>query len=194
MRKSLALVLAGLFASLPALASSDDKPEKKETPAVLNFKMESLEGKTVDLAKYKGKTLLIVNVASECGYTPQYKGLEALHEKYAKDGLVVVGFPCNQFGQQEPGSAKDIAAFCEKNYGVKFDMFAKIEVNGEQQCGLYKYLTSKDKNAKFAGPIKWNFEKFLVARDGTVVGRFESAIEPESEKLRKAIEAELAKK
>ena len=180
---------------LHASAAYDDKKEpKKETPAVLSFKMDSLDGKSVDLSKYKGKVVLIVNVASQCGYTPQYKGLQAIHDKYGKDGLAVIGFPCNQFGQQEPGSAEEIAQFCEANYGVKFDMFAKVDVNGEKQCGLYKYLTSKDTNAKFAGSIKWNFEKFLVGRDGKVIARFESAVKPESDTLTKAIEAELAKK
>jgi glutathione peroxidase len=167
--------------------------DKKETPAVLNFKMDSLEGKEVDLAKYKGKVVLIVNVASQCGYTPQYKGLEALYKKYSKDGLVVLGFPCNQFGKQEPGDAKEIAEFCEKNYGVTFDLFAKVEVNGKDACDLYKHLTSKETAPKSAGPVKWNFEKFLIARDGTIAGRFESSVTPESEKLTKAIAEELAK-
>lgn len=183
--------------SLASLAVADDPAaakDKKEAPAVLKFKMKSLAGKGVDLAKYRGKVLLLVNVASECGYTPQYKGLQALHDKYSTDGLVVLGFPCNQFGQQEPGSPQEIAAFCEKNYGVTFDMFEKVEVNGKDACGLYKHLTAKETNGKFAGPIKWNFEKFLIARDGTVVGRYESGVEPDSDALAKAIRVALAKK
>ena len=136
--------------------------------------------------------LLIVNVASECGYTPQYRGLQALYDTYAQDGLEVLGFPCNQFGQQEPGTADQIAAFCSTRYGVTFPMFEKVDVNGKNQCGLYTYLTSRDTNAQYAGPIQWNFEKFLVARDGSVVGRFRSSVAPESKALVEAIERELA--
>jgi glutathione peroxidase len=157
------VIAVGIFTALVSLWAVGDEV-KKEVPAVLKFKMKSIEGKDVDLAHYNGKVILIVNVASECGYTPQYKGLQALHEKYAKDGLVLLGFPCNQFGKQEPGSEAEIAEFCESKYGVKFDMFGKVEVNGKEACDLYKYLTSKDSNPKFAGPIKWNFEKFLIAQ------------------------------
>jgi glutathione peroxidase len=185
----LRFVLA-LSASL-AVAALAVAADKKEVPPVLNFTMTSLAGKPVELSQYQGKVVLIVNVASECGYTKQYKGLQALHDKYAKQGLVVLGVPCNQFGEQEPGTAADIAKFCEANYKVKFDMLDKVEVNGAGACPLYKHLTGKD--AKFAGPIKWNFEKFLIAKDGTVVGRFGSAVEPESEKLAGAIEGELKK-
>lgn len=193
-KQSLAVAL-GVVCSMPLVGrTADDKDAKKETPAVLNFKMDSLDGKSVDLSKYQGKVVLIVNVASRCGYTPQYKDLQALHDKYGKDGLAILGFPCNQFGQQEPGTSEQIAEFCESNYGVKFDMFAKVDVNGDKKCGLYKYLTSKDSNAKFAGDIKWNFEKFLVGRDGKVLARYESKIKPQSEELTKAIEAELTKK
>jgi glutathione peroxidase len=189
----ISLAFLATSASSTLLAASDDT-DKKETNGVLNLKMESLDGKTVDLAKYKGKVVLIVNVASHCGYTPQYKGLESLHKKHANDGLVVLGFPCNQFGKQEPGNAKEIAEFCEKNYGVTFDLFAKVDVNGKDACDLYKLLTSKESNPKSGGAIKWNFEKFLIARDGTIAGRFESGVAPESEKLTKAIAAELEKK
>jgi glutathione peroxidase len=165
----------------------------KERAAVLQFTMQSLAGEEVDLAQYQGKVLLIVNVASECGYTPQYRGLQALYNRYAQDGLEVLGFPCNQFGQQEPGTAEQIAAFCSKRYGVTFPMFEKVDVNGRNQCNLYKHLTSQGTNAQGAGPIQWNFEKFLVARDGTVVGRFRSSVAPESKSLVEAIERELAK-
>ena len=160
---------------------------------MLQFTMQSLAGEEVDLAQYRGKVLLIVNVASECGYTPQYRGLQALYSRYAPDGLEVLGFPCNQFGQQEPGTADQIAAFCSKRYGVTFPMFEKVDVNGRNQCELYKHLTSQGTNAQGAGPIQWNFEKFLVARDGTVVGRFRSSVAPESKLLVEAIERELAK-
>ena len=185
------VVLSGLL--IGSFAPADEKGDKK-VPPVLNFKMKNLAGKEIELSQYRGKPVLIVNVASQCGYTPQYKGLQALHDKYAKDGLVVLGVPSNDFGQQEPGDSKEIAEFCEKNYGVKFDILEKVVVKGEEQVPLYKYLTSKETNPKFAGEIKWNFTKFLISRDGEIVSRFEPAVKPESEKVIKAIEAELAKK
>lgn len=160
-------------------------------PAALNFEMKSLAGKPVNLSKYQGKVVLVVNVASDCGATPQYSDLQALHTKYADQGLAVLGFPCNEFGGQEPGSDSDIAGFCRSNYGVTFDMFSKIVVNGEGQCPLYKYLT---KDSKFAGPVGWNFEKFLIGRNGEVVARFKTDAEPASPEVINAIEAELAKK
>ena len=158
---------------------------------MLHGKMTSLEGQEVDLAQYQGKVLLIVNVASECGYTPQYKGLQVLYNKYGPSGLKVLGFPCNQFGRQEPGTSEQIAQFCQRNYGVTFDMFEKIDVNGKNQSDLYKYLTSPGTNPETAGPIQWNFEKFLIARDGTVVARFGSGVVPESKALVEAIAREL---
>jgi glutathione peroxidase len=173
------------------VARADDKGGK--VPDVLNFKMKSLTGQDVNLADYKGKVVLFVNVASKCGYTPQYKGLEELHEKYAKDGLVVIGVPANEFGKQEPGTDAQIAEFCSATYGVKFPMLSKVVVKGEGQTPLYKYLTSKETDPKFAGPIKWNFTKFLVGRNGEIVARFESPVKPESEQMTKAIEAELKK-
>jgi glutathione peroxidase len=160
---------------------------------VLQFIMKSLQGEDVDLAQYQGKVLLVVNVASECGYTPQYKGLQALYDRYAQDGFEVLGFPCNQFGHQEPGTADQIATFCQQRYGVTFPMFEKVYVNGPNQCGLYKYLTSKDAHAQHAGPIQWNFEKFLLTRDGMVVARFKSHVAPESQQVVETIERELAK-
>src|SRR5262249_41484187 len=148
----------------------------------------------VDLAKFQGKVVLIVNVASECGYTPQYKPLQDLYTKYGKDGLVIIGVPCNQFGQQEPGSNQEIAAFCQKEYGVTFPMLAKVEVNGNNACPLYKFLTSKETNPKFAGRITWNFEKFLVNRRGEVAARFAPNVDPEGKEFQTAISAELSKK
>jgi glutathione peroxidase len=158
---------------------------------MLQGTMKSLAGREVDLSQYQGKVILIVNVASQCGYTPQYKGLQALYQKYGPRGLEVLGFPCNQFGHQEPGTSAQIAQFCQKNYGVTFDMFEKIDVNGKGQCDLYRYLTSPDTDPTHAGPIQWNFEKFLIARDGTVVARFGSSVGPESKALVEAIEREL---
>jgi glutathione peroxidase len=173
-----------------ALALAEDKGAKK-VPPVLNFTMKTLDDKPVDLSKYQGKVVLFVNVASKCGKTPQYKGLETLHEKYAKDGLAIIGVPANEFGRQEPGTNAEIAAFCQKNYGVKFDMLAKVVVKGDGQCPLYQYLTSKETNPKFAGPIKWNFTKFLINRKGEIVARFEPGVEPQSKEMVDAIEAAL---
>jgi glutathione peroxidase len=158
---------------------------------MLQGTMKSLTGQEVDLTQYRGKVLLLVNVASECGYTPQYQGLQALYDKYGPSGFMVLGFPCNQFGHQEPASSEQIAQFCQKNYGVTFDMFEKVDVNGKNQCDLYEYLTSPDTNVNYAGPIQWNFEKFLIARDGTVVARFGSSVAPEAKSLVEALEREL---
>ena len=160
----------------------------------IRFKMKTLDGKEVDLPqKYKGKVLLVVNVASKCGLTPQYTELEGLHEKYAAKGLCVLGFPCNQFGQQEPGTADEIREFCTTKYDVKFDMFAKIDVNGDGACPLYKHLTALPTQPKGTGDVTWNFEKFLVGRDGKVVARYAPRTKPTDPLLIAAIEAELAK-
>lgn len=185
-------VVAALALAVPAALLAEDAP-KKDVPKVLSHEMTSLSGEKVDLSKYDGKVLLIVNVASRCGATPQYEDLENLHEKYGKQGLAVLGFPCNQFGAQEPGTSKQIAEFCQSTYGVKFDMFEKIDVNGKKAAPLYQYLTSKEAVGENAGPVRWNFEKFLVAKDGTVVERFRTGVDPSSDKVVSAIEAELAK-
>jgi len=155
--------------------------------------MKSLTGKSTRLSKYRGKVMLIVNTASECGATPQYEPLQGLHKKYAEKGLAVVGFPCNQFGSQEPGSDTEIAQFCQKNYGVDFDMFSKIDVNEDKAAPLYKYLTSEKSGLKKTGPIGWNFEKILISRKGKPVARFGTGVQPDSDDVIKAIEAELAK-
>jgi len=168
--------------------------EEKKSAGPLTYKMQSLDGKDIDLSKYKGKVVMIVNVASECGLTPQYEQLQALHKKYGEQGLAVLGFPANEFGKQEPGSNAEISEFCTKNYGVEFDMFAKVVVKGDGQCDLYKYLTSKDTNGKYAGDITWNFEKFLIGRDGQVKARFSPRTKPDADEVVKAVEAELAKK
>jgi glutathione peroxidase len=163
-------------------------------PAALNFTMNSLDGKPVDLAKYQGNVVLMVNVASQCGYTPQYEGLEELHKRYASRGLRLLGFPSNDFGQQEPGTNAEIADFCKKNYGVEFDMFSKVNVLGNAKAPLYRFLTSPQTNPKFAGEIEWNFEKFLIGRNGQVIARFKSPVEPLSKEMVSAIEAALAAK
>ncbi len=165
-----------------------------DKPAALNFKMKSLDGKEVDLSKYQGKVVMVVNVASKCGLTPQYKQLQALYEKFEKDGLVILGFPCNQFLHQEPGTAEEIQQFCSVNYGVSFPLFAKIEVNGEGACPLYKRLTALDTKPLGAGKISWNFEKFLIGRNGEVVARFSPRTTPDAPEVVTVIETELAKK
>jgi glutathione peroxidase len=181
-------LLAGVVAACVASAKADDKPA-----GPLGYKMKSLLGKEVDLADYKGKVVLITNVASKCGLTPQYENLESLYEKYKDKGLVVLGFPCNQFGQQEPGSDAQIAEFCSETYKVKFPMFSKVDVNGSNAAPLYKYLTSLDTKPKGRGDITWNFEKFIVGKNGQVVARFAPRTEPDSKEVIAIIEAELAK-
>ncbi len=194
MRTISTLFALSIFAvAAAAFAIADDNKKEAAVPPVLNFTMNSLDGKPVNLSKYQGKVVLMVNVASKCGYTPQYKGLEALHEKYKDKGLVILGFPANEFGKQEPGSDKEIGEFCEKNYGVKFDMFSKVVVKGDGICPLYKFLTAEATDPKFPGEVKWNFEKFLIGRDGTIVNRFRSKVAPDSEEMVKAVEAELGK-
>ena len=172
-------------------ADNEKKADEQKAPtSVHDFNMKSLEGKDVDLAKYEGKVLLVVNVASQCGATPQYKQLQALHEKYSSRGLVVMGFPCNQFGAQEPGSAKQIREFCTQRYAVKFPMFAKIDVNGEKQSPLYSFLKT---SAKDQSNIGWNFEKFIVGKDGRVSGRFSTRVRPDAPEVLKLLEEELSK-
>ena len=146
---------------------------------IYDFQADSLSGNPVDLAKYQGKVLLIVNTASQCGFTPQYRGLEELHKQFAARGFEVLGFPCNQFGQQEPGNASDISAFCERNYGVSFPMFSKIDVNGDNAHPLYKYLKQAAPGLLGTQGIKWNFTKFLIGKDGSVHERYAPTTKPE---------------
>jgi glutathione peroxidase len=188
-------LVAGMLLLAPVLVGAEDKKkgDKKVAPA-LNFKMKGIDGKEVDLSKYQGKVVLIVNVASKCGNTPQYKGLQELYEKYGKDGFVILGVPANNFGKQEPGTNEEIAEFCSSKYHVTFPMLAKVSVKGEDKCPLYQFLTSKETNPKFGDEIPWNFEKFLIGRNGEVVQRFNHRVKPETEKVVKAIEAELKKK
>ena len=155
-------------------------------PDIYDFTAKSLAGEEVPLKRFEGQVLLIVNTASACGFTPQYRGLEALQQDYAPRGFAVLGFPCNQFGAQEPGDATQIANFCERNYAITFPMFAKIDVNGSKEHPLYKYLKSQ-KTGLLGPSIKWNFTKFLVDRSGKVVGRYAPTDRPEA--LKKNIEA-----
>lgn len=189
--RSLLCGLAALVLFVPGIARAAEK--KESNVSVLSYKMKSIDGKDVDLSKYKGKVVMFVNVASKCGLTPQYKGLETLHEKYAADGLAIVGVPANEFGAQEPGTNEEIAKFCSSKYNVKFDMLGKVVVKGDGISPLYKHLTSKETNPKFAGEIKWNFTKFLIGKDGQIVNRFEPKVEPTSPEVVKAVEAELKK-
>ncbi|MDI1483309.1 glutathione peroxidase [Polyangium sp. y55x31] len=152
-----------------------------------DFKMKTIFGEERSLGDFRGKVALVVNVASECGYTPQYAGLERLHERFEAKGFAVLGFPSNDYGAQEPGTDAEIATFCTSKYGVKFPMFSKITVKGSGKHPLYAFLTQ----AAPAGEVKWNFEKFLVGKDGVVIGRFPSSVEPEDEKLVQAIEKAL---
>ena len=171
---------------LIALMSISFNPKPNSTMSIYNFKVPALEKGEIDFNDYKGKKILIVNTASECGYTPQYKQLEELYDSFG-DKLVIVGFPANNFGGQEPGSNEDIAAFCEKNYGVSFPMAEKVSVKGNDQSELFKWLTSAE-NPDFTGDIKWNFEKFLIDENGKLIRRFRSATEPMSEEMISAIE------
>ncbi len=168
--------------------------DSAKAKSVLDFKMTDIDGKDVKLNKYKGNVLLIVNVASKCGYTPQYEGLQAIFDKYKAQGFYVLGFPANNFGGQEPGKEAEIKEFCESKYKVKFPLFAKISVKGADQDPLYSFLTKKETNPNFAGDITWNFNKFLVDRQGNVIARFSSKDKPESEAVTQAIEKELKSK
>jgi glutathione peroxidase len=175
-----------------------DEPKKtlpllpRRTMTTLSdFHANTLTGQEQDLAAYAGKVVLIVNTASKCGFTPQFEGLEKLHEDLAEKGLVVLGFPCNQFASQDPGSAEEIGDFCHKNYGVSFPMFEKVDVNGDEAHPLYQWLKSEKGGVLGSKAIKWNFTKFLVGRDGTVVKRYGSSTKPED--IAKDIEVQLAK-
>jgi glutathione peroxidase len=159
--------------------------------SVLDFTLNSLDGKPAPLAEYRGKVVLIVNVASRCGYTPQYTGLEKIYEKYKARGFVILGFPANNFGEQEPGTNEEIKTFCSSKYQVTFPMYAKVSVTGADTTPLYQFLTDKKNNPATGGDIQWNFTKFLVNRSGKVIARFEPAIEPESAGMTGAIEKAL---
>ena len=160
------------------------------TADIYEFEVQTIKGDTAGLDSYKNQVMLIVNTASKCGFTPQYEGLEALYAEYKDQGLVVLGFPCNQFGQQEQGSESEIEAFCQLNYGVSFPMFAKVDVNGDDADPLFKYLKKSQKGLLGSEKIKWNFTKFLVNRDGKVIARFAPTVKPKD--LTKDIESLLS--
>ena len=160
--------------------------------SIYDLAVKDIDGKDTTLAAYKGKVVLIVNVASKCGFTPQYKNLEAVYQKYKDQGFVVLGFPCNQFGGQEPGTNEEIKQFCTSKYDVTFPLFDKIEVNGANRHPLYEALASE--TSPFPGNIKWNFTKFLIGKDGKIVNRFDSKVKPDAPEATAAIEAALAAK
>ena len=173
------------------IISSDLFPQDKELPSVTtkgiySFVMKTNGGKEQSLADYRGNVLLVVNVASFCGYTPQYKDLEAVYEKYKDKGFRILAFPANNFGQQEPGSDEEIKTFCETNYKVTFDLFSKISVKGNDQHPLYQYIT---KDSPFPGDVKWNFQKYLVDKQGNIVAMFPSKVKPSADEFLKKLES-----
>lgn len=176
------LAMLGLIGSM-AMAGS-----------VYDYTLKAIDGQPQPLAAFKGQVLLMVNVASQCGYTPQYEGLEKLYETYKSQGFVIAGFPANNFGEQEPGSDAEIQLFCKSKYSVTFPMFSKISVKGADQAPLYKFLTSPAANPQTAGEIQWNFTKFLVSRNGVVIRRFEPEVEPLSKEIISAVEGALKTK
>jgi glutathione peroxidase len=190
---TLALGATMAFAAPPKQVIKDptDKPAAQSP---LDFKVKDIDGNDLSLADFKGKVVLIVNVASKCGNTPQYEGLEKMYEKYKDQGLVVVGFPANNFGAQEPGSNGQIKDFCTKTYQVKFPMMAKISVKGANKAGLYKFLTDPSTAGDFSGEIEWNFTKFLVDRNGNLIARFANSTQPQDAKVIGEIEKALSAK
>lgn len=179
-----------------AVSSREDAaqaPSATESKPLYAFELEDIDGKPVPLSGFRGKVLLLVNVASKCGYTRQYEGLQALYQKYRDQGLAVLAFPANNFGGQEPGTNEQIRQFCSTTYGVTFPVFEKISVKGEDIHPLYRFLTSPQTDPRFAGDIAWNFTKFLVGREGEVIGRYESAVEPFDPRLVADIEAALGR-
>ncbi|MGZ5282443.1 MAG: glutathione peroxidase [Bacteroidia bacterium] len=166
---------------------NDTGAQNKMNNTVYDFTFRTLEGKEIKLSDYKGKKIMIVNTASECGYTPQYEQLEAVYKKY-QDKLIIIGFPTNDFGAQEPGSNKDIEQFCKKNYGVTFPVSEKITVKGNGMSTLYKWLTTKSLNGKLDSDVKWNFQKYLIDEKGNLIGMYESKVKPNAEEIIREIE------
>ncbi|NNE67085.1 MAG: glutathione peroxidase [Pyrinomonadaceae bacterium] len=187
---TLAAVVLAVSAGILATSGSSVSKERNVS-SFYEIDVMDIDGNNVNLGKYKDHVVMFVNTASQCGYTPQYKGLQKIYDKYKDRGFVILGFPANNFGGQEPGSNKEIKEFCTLRYKVTFPMFAKISVKGEDQHQLYKYLTSKDASGEFAGDVTWNFNKFLASHDGGIINRFSSKETPESKEVTDAIEAAL---
>lgn len=184
------LIFATVFFTINMINQTPIQAASKAT-SIYDFNVKTIDNKDVGLSAYKNKVVLLVNVASKCGYTPQYEGLQKIYEKYKDQGFVVLGFPANNFGAQEPGTNEEIKEFCTLKYKVTFPMFAKISVKGDDIHPLYAYLTGKDTNPDFAGEIPWNFNKFLSSRNGKIIARFSHKDKPESELVTEAIEAAL---
>ena len=180
---SISMISLLILSSLPTAQQKEKTPVEKKD--LYSFTMKTIDGKDKPLAEYKGKVLLVVNVASFCGYTPQYKELEEVYQKYKEKGFVILGFPANNFGRQEPGSDEEIKTFCDTKYNVTFDLFSKISVKGDDQHPLYQYIT---KDSPFPGDVKWNFQKYLVDRKGNIVATFSSRIKPTAENVIQQIE------
>ncbi|MFT5301461.1 MAG: glutathione peroxidase [Mariniblastus sp.] len=180
------------FVALALLTLSSSALTAQDVPAALNFNMKSIDGKEVSLSKYAGQVVVFVNVASKCGYTPQYKQLQALHAKLGDKGVAVIGVPCNQFGGQEPGTSTEIVEFCKLNYGVEFDLLSKVDVKGDAQAPLYKHLTNLELAPKGKGPVRWNFEKIVVDKSGNPIARFGSNVKPDSDEFMDVINKALA--
>lgn len=191
---TIGIIVAIIFLFFIRAMRADDGSNgvgKGTAKSVYDFTLKNSKGQDVKLEEFRGKVVMLVNVASKCGYTPQYEGLQKIYERYRAQGFTVLGFPANNFGAQEPGSNEEIQQFCRINYGVTFPVFSKISVKGDDKHPLYKYLTEKESNPDFAGEIKWNFNKFLVGRDGRIVARFDSGDKPEDAKVTQAIEQAL---
>jgi glutathione peroxidase len=191
MKSTKAAVLIVLFAFQVILSAQTKEKQMETQPVLYSFTMKTIEGNDKKLSDYKGKVLMIVNVASKCGHTPQYKGLEALYEKYKDQGFMILGFPANNFFSQEPGTNEEIKTFCSLNYGVTFDMFSKISVKGDDQHPLYHYLTEE---SPVPGAVKWNFQKYLVDRKGNVVDKFSPGTEPAEKEVIAEIEKLVSEK
>ena len=184
MMKLMAPALLGLLLCAAALSAGDK--------TVFDYTLQTIDGQPAPLSAYKGKVVMLVNVASRCGFTPQYSALEAVYEKYKDRGFVIVGIPANNFGAQEPGTNQEIKTFCQSKYNVKFPMMSKVSVKGDDKTPLYRYLTDKSANPKTGGDIQWNFTKFLVGPDGQILARFEPAVTPDSAEVTTVIENALA--
>lgn len=184
-------ILAAVVVAMLGVAAMAAEEAKQEPKSPLDFTMKDIDGKEMDLSQLKGKVVMYVNVASKCGYTPQYKGLEKLYETYKDKGFVIVGFPANNFKSQEPGTDAQIKTFCTAKYNVTFPMMSKISVKGEDKAPVYQFLTEEPTAGKFGGDIKWNFTKFLIGKDGQVAARFEPKTTPEDAEVTGAIEKAL---
>ena len=186
--KILIYLLSSIFIFLLISGSLISEEVEKVPGSIFNFTMNDIDGNPVPLEKYRGKVILLVNVASKCGLTPQYKGLQTLYSDYKDNGFIILGFPANNFLRQEPGSDTEIKSFCSLNFGVEFPMFSKISVKGKKQHSLYRFLTSKVTNPEFPGKIRWNFEKFVFDKQGKLIGRFHPKVKPLDVRIKSLIE------